>query len=171
MGDAGDHMGVGDHQAGADHEARTLLDLPTAVTHDLDGGAAGVGHRLLQLGVRRAAAPGRRRPGPAGRTTGGNPSDDRKLCTRENTDGGAGSTASRERMIRDRSIEALRLSEELLTSVLANSQTASSEATTATPTPSAESTDPRSPRCTVGEGEVAHDPAGHAARGWPRPAS
>ncbi len=77
----------------------------------------------------------------------GKPSDDRKLCTRENTDGGAGSTSSRERMMRDSLMEELRWSEEL-TSVLANSQITSSEATTATPTPSAESTVPSLPRCT-----------------------
>ena len=51
VGDAGDHVGVGHHQPGADHEARALLDLPTSVADDLDGGWSGVGDRLLQLGV------------------------------------------------------------------------------------------------------------------------
>ena len=80
--------------------------------------------------------------------TGGNPSAERKLWTRENTDGGAGSTLSSDRMILDRSMEELRASEELLTRVLARSQAASREATTATTTPRAESTVPRVPRWT-----------------------
>ena len=52
-------------------------------------------------------------------------------------------------MIRfDWSMDRLRLSEELLTRVLASSQATSSEATTATTTPRAESTGPSIPRCT-----------------------
>jgi hypothetical protein len=49
-------------------------------------------------------------------------------------------------MIFDRSMEALRLSESLLTSVLARSHAARREATTATTTPRTESTVPRVPR-------------------------
>jgi hypothetical protein len=65
-----------------------------------------------------------------------------------NTDGGAGNTESSDRMILDRSMDELRLSEELFTRVLASSHAASRDATTATTTPSAESTPPRTPRCT-----------------------
>ena len=107
--------------------------------------AAGTGDRFLQLG-----SPGRDTgPADAGASwakTGGKPSEERKLCTWENTEGGAGSTLSRDLMILDRSIAVLRLSDELLTKVLASSQATSSEATTATTTPSAESTGPSTPR-------------------------
>ncbi len=50
-------------------------------------------------------------------------------------------------MILDWSIEAFSLSDELLTKVLARSHATSSEATTATTTPRAESTIPMIPRC------------------------
>ena len=78
--------------------------------------------------------------------TGGKPSADRKLCTREKTDGGAGSTLSSDLMIVDRSMAVLRLSDELLTRVLASSHATRREATTATTTPRAESIGPSIPR-------------------------
>ena len=58
----------------------------------------------------------------------------------------------------------LRLSEELLTRVLASSQATRREATTATTTPRTEST-AQHPPVDPGEGEAAHDPAGHTAEG------
>jgi hypothetical protein len=65
--------------------------------------------------------------------TGGNPSEERKFCMLENTEGGAGSTLSKERMILESAIEALRLSEVLLTRVLANSKAALPSRRPATP--------------------------------------
>ncbi len=80
--------------------------------------------------------------------TGGKPSAERKDCTRENTDGGAGSTESSDRMMLDWSIEAFNLSEELLTKVLASSHATSSDAVMATATPRVESITPTNPRWT-----------------------
>ena len=119
-------------------------------------------HRLGEFGV-PGSGTGPADAGASWAKTGGNPSEERKLCTWEKTDGGAGRTLSSDRMMRDWTMAALRLIEEVLIRVLASSHTVSSEATTATTTPRIESTEPSSPRWSVGEGEIAHQAAGDAA--------
>ncbi len=75
------------------------------------------------------ALPGRETgPADAGASwakTGGKPSAERKPCTREKTEGGAGSTESTDRRIVDWEMAELRANDELLTRVLATSQAAS----------------------------------------------
>ncbi len=61
-------------------------------------------------------------------------------------------------MILDRLMALLRLSEELLTNVLATNQATRSDAATATTTPRTESTGPNRPAVHPGEGQVAHNP-------------
>ncbi len=61
---------------------------------------------------------------------------------REKIEGGGGRTASSERMIRDRETAAFNCVSGVLTRMLATSQAASSEATTETMTPRAESNPP-----------------------------